>query len=83
VPSGSYLVFSDGTNVIDGGQGEAAQDDYNDGGAEPYWPADERGVDHDLLRVGCSRRLREAMAAQPNVDNICSVVHGQQNRSGS
>jgi hypothetical protein len=36
VPSGSYLVFSDGTNVIDGGQGEAAQGDYNDSGAEPY-----------------------------------------------
>ena len=25
----------------------------------------------------------EAMAARPNVGNICSVVHGQQNRSGS
>ena len=36
VPSGSYLVFSDGTNVVDGGQGDAAQDEYNDSGAEPY-----------------------------------------------
>jgi S-adenosyl methyltransferase len=33
---GSYLVLSDGTNVIHGSQGEAAQDDYNDSGAEPY-----------------------------------------------
>jgi hypothetical protein len=36
VPSGSYLVLSDGTNVIHGQQGEAAQDDYNESGAEPY-----------------------------------------------
>jgi hypothetical protein len=36
VPSGSYLVLSDGTNVIKGDQGQAAQDDYNDSGAEPY-----------------------------------------------
>jgi hypothetical protein len=36
VPLGGYLVFSDGTNVIGGGQGEAAQGDYNDSGAEPY-----------------------------------------------
>jgi len=36
MPPGSYLVLSDGTNVIHGPQGEAAQDDYNDSGAEPY-----------------------------------------------
>ena len=36
VPSGSYLVLCDGTNVIHGDQGEAAQDDYNDSGAVPY-----------------------------------------------
>ncbi len=38
VPSGSYLVLSDGTNAIHGhqGQGQAAQEDYNESGAEPY-----------------------------------------------
>ena len=36
VPSGSFLVLSDGTNVIHGSQGHAAQEDYNDSGAEPY-----------------------------------------------
>ncbi len=36
MPSGSYLVLSDGTNVIHGQQGEAAQQDYNESGAEPY-----------------------------------------------
>jgi O-methyltransferase involved in polyketide biosynthesis len=36
VPSGSYLVFCDGTDVIHGNQGQAAQDDYNDSGAMPY-----------------------------------------------
>jgi len=36
VPSGSYLVLSDGTNVIHGDQGQAAQEDYNESGAEPY-----------------------------------------------
>jgi O-methyltransferase involved in polyketide biosynthesis len=36
VPSGSYLVLSDGTNVIHGDQGEAAQQDYNESGAAPY-----------------------------------------------
>jgi hypothetical protein len=36
VPSGSYLVLCDGTNVIHGHQGQAAQDDYNDSGAVPY-----------------------------------------------
>lgn len=35
-PSGSYLVLSDGTNVIHGEQGEAAQEEYNESGAEPY-----------------------------------------------
>jgi hypothetical protein len=36
MPSGSYLVFADGTNVVHGEQGEAAQDEYNESGAEPY-----------------------------------------------
>jgi O-methyltransferase involved in polyketide biosynthesis len=36
MPSGSYLVLSDGTNVIHADQGQAAQDDYNDSGAVPY-----------------------------------------------
>ncbi len=36
VPSGSYLVLSDGTNVIHGHEGEAAQQDYNESGAVPY-----------------------------------------------
>jgi hypothetical protein len=36
VPSGSYLVLADGTNVVHGDQGEAAQDEYNESGAEPY-----------------------------------------------
>jgi hypothetical protein len=36
VPPSSYLVLSDGTNVIHGDAGEAAQDDYNDSGAAPY-----------------------------------------------
>jgi len=36
VPSGSYLVISDGTNVVRGTAGQAAQDDYNASGAEPY-----------------------------------------------
>jgi hypothetical protein len=36
MPSGSYLVLCDGTNVIHGDQGQAAQDDYNDSGAVPY-----------------------------------------------
>ena len=36
LPSGSYLVLSDGTNVIHGNQGEAAQEDYNESGAVPY-----------------------------------------------
>jgi hypothetical protein len=36
VPSGSYLVLSDGTNVVHGEQGEAAQEEYNESGAEPY-----------------------------------------------
>ena len=35
-PSGSYLVLSDGTNVIHGDQGQEAQEDYNESGAEPY-----------------------------------------------
>jgi O-methyltransferase involved in polyketide biosynthesis len=33
---GSFLVLSDGTNVVHGSQGQAAQEDYNDSGAEPY-----------------------------------------------
>ena len=36
VSPGSFLVLSDGTNVVHGRQGQAAQDDYNDSGAEPY-----------------------------------------------
>ena len=36
VPSGSYLVLSDGTNVVHGEAGQVAQDDYNESGAEPY-----------------------------------------------
>jgi hypothetical protein len=36
VPSGSYLVLSDGTDVVHGEAGQAAQDDYNESGAEPY-----------------------------------------------
>jgi O-methyltransferase involved in polyketide biosynthesis len=36
VPSGSYLVVADGTNVVHGDQGEAAQEEYNESGAEPY-----------------------------------------------
>jgi hypothetical protein len=36
VVPGSYLVLSDGTNVIRGDQGEAAQEDYNESGAAPY-----------------------------------------------
>jgi len=36
VPSGSYLVLADGTNVVHGEQGEVAQDEYNESGAEPY-----------------------------------------------
>ena len=36
VPSGSYLAVSDGTNVIHGHEGEAAQQDYNESGAVPY-----------------------------------------------
>ena len=35
-PSGSYLVLSDGTNVVHGEAGQAAQDDYNESGADPY-----------------------------------------------
>jgi hypothetical protein len=36
VAPGSYLVLSDGTNVVRGSEGQAAQDDYNASGAEPY-----------------------------------------------
>ncbi len=36
MPAGSYLVVSDGSNVVNGDRGQAAQDDYNDSGAEPY-----------------------------------------------
>lgn len=36
VPSGSYLVLSDGTAVVHAEQGQAAQDEYNESGAEPY-----------------------------------------------
>jgi hypothetical protein len=36
VPPGSYLVLSDGTNVVHGAAGQAAQDDYNESGAVPY-----------------------------------------------
>jgi len=36
VSPGSYLVLSDGTTVVHGGAGQAAQDDYNESGAEPY-----------------------------------------------
>jgi O-methyltransferase involved in polyketide biosynthesis len=36
VPSGSYLVLSDGTNVVHGEQGQAAQQEYNESGAMPY-----------------------------------------------
>ena len=36
VVPGSYLLLSDGTNVIHGDQGEAAQEDYNESGAAPY-----------------------------------------------
>ncbi len=32
----SYLVLSDGTNVVHGEQGEAAQQEYNESGAMPY-----------------------------------------------
>lgn len=35
-PSGSYLLLSDGTNVIHGDQGQAAQQDYDESGAIPY-----------------------------------------------
>ncbi len=35
-PSGSYLVLADGTNVVHGDEGEAAQEDYNESGAMPY-----------------------------------------------
>jgi S-adenosyl methyltransferase len=35
VPSGSYLVLSDGTNVINGTAGEAAQRNYNLSGTMP------------------------------------------------
>mgnify|MGYP001158013443 CR=1 FL=1 len=36
VPSGSYLLVSDGTNVIRPSAVAAATDDYNDTGASPY-----------------------------------------------
>jgi hypothetical protein len=36
VPSGSYLVLADGTTVVHGAQGAAAQDEYNESGAQPY-----------------------------------------------
>jgi hypothetical protein len=36
VPSGSYLVLADGTTVVHGQQGSAAQDEYNESGADPY-----------------------------------------------
>ena len=36
VSPGSYLVLSDGTTVVHAGAGQAAQDDYNESGAEPY-----------------------------------------------
>lgn len=36
VPSGSYLMLSDGTNAVDGPAAEAAQRDYNWSGAAPY-----------------------------------------------
>ena len=37
VPSGSYLVLSDGTAIAGAEQGQAAQDEYNESGAEPYF----------------------------------------------
>jgi S-adenosyl methyltransferase len=36
VPSGSYLVLADGTIVVHGERGAAAQDEYNESGADPY-----------------------------------------------
>lgn len=37
VPSGSYLVLSDGTAIVRAEQGQAAQDEYNESGAMPYY----------------------------------------------
>jgi S-adenosyl methyltransferase len=36
MPSGSYLVLCDGTNVVTPGPGQEAQQDYNESGAMPY-----------------------------------------------
>jgi S-adenosyl methyltransferase len=36
LPSGSFLVLCDGTNVVSPGPGEQAQQDYNESGAMPY-----------------------------------------------
>jgi O-methyltransferase involved in polyketide biosynthesis len=36
VPSGSYLVLNDGTTVVHAEQAQAAQEQYNESGAEPY-----------------------------------------------
>jgi hypothetical protein len=84
VPPGSYLVLSDGTNVIHGTEGQAAQDDYNDSGAEPYClrsPAQlARFFDGlDLVEPGlvsCPRwrpDLSLAGGEPPEVDAFCAV----------
>ena len=52
VPSGSFLVLSDGTNVVYGSQGQAAQDDYNDSGRGAVLPAQPRADRPVLRRAG-------------------------------
>lgn len=81
--SGSYLVLSDGTNVIHGEVGEQAQQGYNEGGAAPYClRSPERIVRFfdglDLVEPGvvsCPRWRPEASPFGPpaEVDAFCGV----------
>jgi SAM-dependent methyltransferase len=81
--SGSYLVLCDGTNVVRGGEGEQAQQDYNEGGAAPYRlrSPEQLGRFFDGLElvepglVSCPRWRPEAapFGEPPEIDAFCAV----------
>jgi hypothetical protein len=84
VPSGSYLVLSDGTNVLHAGRGQAAQQDYNDSGAMPYCLRSPEQLARffdslDLVDPGlvsCPRWRPEAspLGEAAEVDAFCGVA---------
>lgn len=83
VPSGSYLVLSDGTNVVHGELGEAAQQEYNESGAEAYCLRSPyqiarffdglEMVEPGLLSVTWWRPEASAAGLQPEVDALGGV----------